>query len=176
MPPTTPTKRPNAPSGFKHLDTPTKSRIRGVKEFVAFLDQNDLTPKEGSSLRNIAKCFGPDAISKSSIARALSSTTDRRRLAEDRRGRGRSATAAAAGDEGENDDAENDDNNNNGDGDAIEPPEPVNYDSLRADLQIPAHISDTKIRRALGRHFGSVRDRKVCKLSLELFDRLTTLC
>jgi transposase len=154
MEPTTPIKRPNAPSGFKHLDTPTKSRIRGVKEFVAFLEENDLTYREGSTLRNLAKCFGPNTISKSSISRALSSTTDRRRPAEEKRGRPQKSEEEK---QKEKDALLEQDRMN----EQEEQQEAPNYDLLRADLQIPPHISDAKIKRALGRHFGAARDGKV---------------
>ena len=158
MAPTTPTKRPNAPSGFKHLDTPTKSRIRGVKEFVAFLEKNDLTYQEGSTLRNLAQCFGPDSISKSSVSRALCSQTDRRKPAEEKRGRKQKSDEEKQNEQ--NALLEQDRSAEDAD-DLEEQKEVPNFDGLRADLQIPPHISDAKIKRALGRHFGAARDGKV---------------
>ena len=159
MAPTTPTKRPNAPSGFKHLDTPTKSRIRGVKEFVAFLEENDLTYREGSTLRNLARCFGPDTISKSSVSRALSSQTDRRKPADEKRGRPQKSDEEK---QREKDDALlGEDCNAEDVNDQEQPKEAPDYEILRQDLQIPPHISDAKIKRAMGRHFGSARDGKV---------------
>jgi hypothetical protein len=159
MAPTSPTKRRNAPSGFKHLDTPTKSRIRGVKEFVAFLEENDLTYREGSTLRNLAKCFGPDIISKSSVSRALSSQTDRRKPAEEKRGRPQKSDEEK---QRERDDALLEQGGSAEDANDHEEQRGVpDFEVLRQDLQIPPHISDAKIKRALGRHFGSARDGKV---------------
>jgi hypothetical protein len=159
MAPTTPTKRRNAPSGFKHLDTPTKSRIRGVKEFVAFLEENDLTYREGSTLRNLAKCFGPDTISKSSVSRALSSQTDRRKPAEEKRGRPLKSDEEK---QRERDDALLEQGGSAEDASDHEEQRGVpDFEVLRQDLQIPPHISDAKIKRALGRHFGRARDGKV---------------
>lgn len=152
-----PTPRPNPPSGFKHLDTPTKSRLRGVKEFVEFLDENDLSYREGSSLRNLVKCFGPNTISKSSVSRALASNSDRRKQGEERRGR-----PAKSEEEKKKEALEA--RQLGGEGNTGEPEEQqqdVNYDSLRQELQIPEHISDAKISRALNRHFGNARDGRV---------------
>ena len=158
MAPTTPTKRPKAPSGFKHLDTPTKSRIRGVKEFVAFLEKNDLTYQEGSTLRHLSQCFGPDTISKSSVSRALCSQTDRRKPAEEKRGRKQKSDEEK---QREQDALLEQDRSAEDVNDHEQQKEVPNLDGLRADLQIPPHISDAKIKRALGRHFGAARDGKV---------------
>jgi hypothetical protein len=149
-----PTRSTAAPSGFKHLDTPTKSRIRGVKEFVDFIEENDLTAREGSSLRNLVKCFGPNTISKSSVSRALASTSDRRKTGEERRGRPAKSEEEKKKEALEARLLES----NNGE---VEEPQDVSYDSLRQELQIPDHISDAKISRALNRHFGNARDGRV---------------
>jgi len=168
-----PTPRPNPPSGFKHLDTPTKSRLRGVKEFVEFLDENDLGYREGSSLRNLVKCFGPNTISKSSVSRALASNSDRRKQGEERRGR------PAKSEEEKKKEAlearQLHDESNPGDAEEQhqqQQQQDVNYDSLRQELQIPEHITDAKISRALNRHFGNARDGRVnsdCKFQPRRF-------